>query len=131
MADNPTDIKSLATELVKRINEDTRRIRSLEQRMEKNENTMRGLEDSNLAQLNELKLGLEKIGDRILKTSDRLESIENEILRLNKELGKTASKMDVKQMESFIDLVNPITSRFVTKDEMDRAMEERLRQKKH
>lgn len=131
MADNPTDIKSLATELVKRINEDTRRIRSLEQRMEKIENTMRGLEDSNLAQLNELKLSLEKIGDRILKTSDRLGSIENEILRLNKELGKTASKMDVKQMESFIDLVNPITSRFVTKDEMDRAMEERLRQKKH
>ena len=124
------DVKSLMTELVKRINEDTRRVRTLEQKMEKIENSIRGLEDSSLVQLNELKLGLEKINDRILKTSDRLTNMENDILKLNKELGKTASKIDVKQLENFIDLVNPITSRFVTKDEMERAMEERARPKR-
>jgi hypothetical protein len=48
---------------------------------------------------------------------------------VNKELSKTALKSDVKKIETFIDVVNPITAKFVTRDELDRLLEERMKRK--
>jgi len=113
----------VTSELVKRINEDTRRIRTLEQRMDRIENSMSTLEETLLAQMGELTISLERISKRIADVAEKITTMENEILRINKELGKTATKTEVKQLETFIDLVNPITAKFVTKDELDRRLE--------
>jgi predicted metal-binding transcription factor (methanogenesis marker protein 9) len=82
-----------------------------------------------LNQINDLKINLDKIGQKIMGVSDRLNVMENEILRINKDLSKTALKSDIKKLETFIDIVNPITAKFVTKDELERALEERVRKK--
>lgn len=128
MVEKP-DVRAVTSELVKRINEDTRRIRILEQRMDRIENSLSGLEETVLTQMGDLKLSLERISNKIGTVADRLSSIENDILRVNKELGRAATKAEVKQLETFIDLVNPITSRFVTKDELERVLLERLGKK--
>jgi archaellum component FlaC len=129
MAERPTDIRVLAGELVKRMNEDSRRIRLLEQRNEKIESGFNSLQETILIQMDGLKVKLERIAENINSVSNRLTAIENEIQRLNKELGKTASKAELKQLEAFIELINPITSKFITRDEMERILDERLRKK--
>ncbi|MBI2547552.1 MAG: hypothetical protein HYW23_03850 [Candidatus Aenigmarchaeota archaeon] len=119
------NVEELITELVKRLNENTRRIRIIEQRVDRVENSVDALEDNTLTQLNDLKLSLEKISDRIVSLSEKLVSIEGEILRLGKELSKTATKREFKEMETFIDLINPITAKFATKDEVEKMIEDK------
>lgn len=116
--------KDITTELVKRLNMNGRRIRSLEDRVERVENRVRGMEERVLEQMNTLKIDLERISQKIAYATQKLADINKEILRINKELSKTATKREVKEVQSFIDLVNPITAKFVTKDELERRLEE-------
>ena len=124
MAEKPVDMGVLTSELVRRMNEDNRRIRLLEQRMDRIDNTVSGLEDNVLAQLDDLKFSIEKLNSEFLRIGERITGMENKINKLEKDLDKAATKTEMKQIETFIDVVNPITSRFVTKDEMGRALEE-------
>ena len=120
------DESKLTAELVKRVNEDVRRIRIIEQRIDRLESSIDTLQENALTQLNDLKLALEKINNKIVSVSEKLVNIEGEILRLSKELSKTATKRELKQMETFIDLINPITAKFVTKDEVENMIENQI-----
>lgn len=123
------EANAVLSELIKRINEDRRRMRLLEQSIERLENSLSALEGSALSQLSDFKLSLDRIGSKIEATAARLNAIEANIAKLGRGADKTATKLELKQLESFIDLVNPITSKFVTKDELDRALEERARKR--
>lgn len=125
----PADLTAMTNEMVRRMNEYSRRIKNLEQRLDRTESRVENMEQTVLNQMNDLKINLERIGQKISGVADRLSAIETEILRVNKDLGRTALKSDVKKLETFIDLVNPITAKFVTKDELERALEERLHKK--
>jgi chromosome segregation ATPase len=120
---------AISGEIVRRLNEYNNRIRGLELKFERLENRVGEIEETVLNQLGSLKIGIERLSQKISSVSDRLANIENEILRINKELGKTALKSDVKKIESFIDVVNPITSKFVTRDEVERMLEEKFKAK--
>lgn len=130
MVEKAVDVKIITSELMRRINEDSRRIRLLEQRMDRIDDSFSSLEDRALNQLDDLKLGIERLSDKILKLTDKLNGIENEIAKVNKELSKTASKAELKQLETFVNIVNPITSKFVTKDELERRLEEKIEKPK-
>jgi len=123
------EAKDVMSELVRRINEDRRRIRLIEQNINRVENSLSSLEGAVLSQLGDLKIFLDRINSKLTSTAERLHVIENDITKLKKQVGKSATKIELKQIESFIDLVNPITSKFVTKDELDRAFDERLKRK--
>jgi len=115
---------AMINELVMRLNENSRRIKYVEQKVEKVESTTSTLEETALMQMNDLKINLERIGQKMTALAERLNMIESEMARLGKEVGRAATKSEVKQLEAFIDIVNPITSKFVTRDELDRALEE-------
>jgi len=115
---------SVMNEVVRRLNENSRRLKYVEQKVEKIESTTSTLEENVLVQMNDLKINLERIGQKITDLSGRLDAIDSELLKFNKELSKTASKAEVKQLETFIDIINPITSKFVTRDELERIIEE-------
>ncbi|MEM5853166.1 MAG: hypothetical protein QXG39_00960 [Candidatus Aenigmatarchaeota archaeon] len=119
----------LTTEVIRRMNEYSGRLKNVEMRLDRLESRITSIEETVLVQLNNLKIGLEKLTQRLSSFSEKLASIENEIVRINKELGKTALKSDIKKIETFIDLVNPVTSKFVTREELERVLEERLEKK--
>jgi hypothetical protein len=123
--DKTADTKTLANELVKRMNEDMRRIRILEERIEKMESRMRTIEETALDQMENLRVNVERLNEKMVGIVDKFKLVDSEIARMGKELTKTVSKTEVKSLENFIDILNPITSRFVTKDEMQRAIEDR------
>jgi uncharacterized protein (DUF342 family) len=120
------EIGAINSELVRRLNENSRRLRIMEQKLDKLESSMDLLEDNTLNQMNDMKIGLERISAKITTVGDKLLSIETDMERINKSLEKTASKAELKQLETFIDLVNPITAKFVTKGELERAFEDKL-----
>lgn len=118
------DAKAFANEVIRRVNEDARRIRNMEQRIDKLEDSLSTLEENVLTQTGDLKISLERISQKIGTISEKLSAMESEIMKVNKGLTKAATKSEVKQLETFIDIVNPITSKFVTKDELGRALKE-------
>lgn len=120
------DVKAVVSELVRRINEDARRIRAVEQQIERMEMSFSTLEERLLTQLGDLKIGIERIGSKIASLSDKVVDTETNVARLTKELGKAASKAEIKQIQTYLEIINPITSKFVTKDELERAMLEKV-----
>ncbi|MFH0711007.1 MAG: hypothetical protein V1944_00345 [Candidatus Aenigmatarchaeota archaeon] len=123
------EMGAISNELVRRLNENSRRLRIMEQKLDKLETSMDLLEENTLNRMNDMKIGLERISAKISAVGDKLVGIETDMMRINKELGKAATKSEVKQIETFIDLVNPITAKFVTKDELERAFEDKLGRK--
>jgi hypothetical protein len=121
--EKPDDARNVVAELVRRMNEDRRRIKIMEQDMERVRTGVSSLENAALAQMAEQRVFLERMNDRVEALSARFAALETAVAKLGKEVGKAATKMEVRQIESFIDIVNPITSKFVTKDELDRAIE--------
>jgi methyl-accepting chemotaxis protein len=121
-----TDVKRAMAEIVNRINEDRRRIRLIEQSIDRVESSINALESSLLSQLSDLKVTIERMKKNLSEATNKVSSMETEMLRLSKVVGKSATKIELKQLESFIDLVNPVTSKFVTKDELERALEDKL-----
>jgi chromosome segregation ATPase len=125
----PKELKDMLSELVRRINEDRRRIRLMEQNIDRLENSLSSIESSVLSQMGDLKISLDRINNKLSLSTERLNLIESDITKLKKQVSVGATKIELKQVESFIDLVNPVTSKFVTKDELDRAFDERLKRK--
>jgi glyceraldehyde-3-phosphate dehydrogenase/erythrose-4-phosphate dehydrogenase len=125
----PSDIRILTSELVKRINDETRRIRLAEQRLDRFEVAMDNLENTMSAYAAEMKSLIENINKNIKTLSDRIALTESAIGRIEKELAKRATKMELKQIESYMNLMSPITSNFVTKEEMQRAIEDKMQKK--
>jgi len=121
----PSRVRGVINEIVRRLNEDVRRIRDLETRMDRMDSTISTLEETVLNQLNDLKIDFEKVVNKINSVAERLNQIENEIVRLNKELNKAATKADVKKIETYVEILNPITSKFVTREELERLLEEK------
>ena len=123
------DIRVLTSELVKRMNEDTRRIRIMEQRADRIELSLSSVEQKIDSQMIELRSHVEKMSEQLKTISDKLIIFESEISKIVKDLGKKATKSDLKELESYISLMSPITSQFVTKEELERTLEEKAGKK--
>ncbi|MEM5843918.1 MAG: hypothetical protein QXX07_02605 [Candidatus Aenigmatarchaeota archaeon] len=122
--EKPIPIRPIINEIVRRLNESERRIRDMEIRMERIETTLSTIEEKLLNQLNDLKIDVTKVGKKLESFVEKINFYESEILRLNKELTKAATKADLKKVETYVEILNPVTSKFVTREEMERALEE-------
>jgi len=123
------DIKKVLNELINRINEDRRRIRVIEQSIDRLESSISSLESNAITRMGELKIAIERLNSKVSENSNMLNLLETETSRVGRLIKKSATKAELKQIESFIDIVNPITSKFVTKDELERALEEKAKSK--
>ena len=125
MAEMTSDIRILATELVKRVNDETRRTRLLEQKINMFEMELSNLELSIENRNADNKASLDGIQKLLKSISDRMLIMENAIGRIEKEMAKKATKSEMKKIDTYIDLMSPITGRYVTRAEMDRAISEK------
>jgi predicted nucleic acid-binding Zn-ribbon protein len=123
------NIQSFNNEVVKIINTNTRRIRSLEQRLDGLEMRIGAIEEKIINEMDALRKNFDEIGMDIKDISKNLNELRNEILKINKTIDKTAKKAEVKELESLLDLYNPIRSKFTTREEVERLVDEKLGQK--
>src|SRR3989338_7024840 len=96
---DPTNVNVIMQELVRRSNEDSRRLRGLEQRLDAIENRINNFENSSLdrnkkfnSKFAELDLSIKTLTEEILKVNSGLEKI-------NRQVNKFARKQDLKEIE--------------------------------
>ncbi|MFH0832104.1 MAG: hypothetical protein V1900_00050 [Candidatus Aenigmatarchaeota archaeon] len=100
-----TDI--ILQELVKRTNDINRRVRSLEDKIQIQENRTKSLEETSLEKIRKINSKFTE-ADAILKSlSDDVTKIKNNMDKMNKQAVRYAMKKDVKELETMLDLLNP------------------------
>ncbi|MFA4820294.1 MAG: hypothetical protein WC613_05050 [Candidatus Aenigmatarchaeota archaeon] len=119
---DPTNYNVIMQELVRRSNEDTRRLRSLEQRLDAIENRINTFESTTLeknkkanTKFAELDLSLKGLGDEIAKLTVSIDKI-------NKQVNKFARKQDLKEIERMLDLISPLKQEYVTKEQLEEEL---------
>jgi len=125
----PGDMQIIGMEMSNRINTDTRRIRTLEQRLSAAESRIGALQEKVIDEIDRLRKSFDQISVDLKAVSENLSEIHSEILNINKNLDKTAKKAELKELENLLDLYNPIKSRFTTKDEVMRIIEDKISEK--
>jgi len=113
-------------EVIRITNDNTRRIRVLEQSLESARTRISSLEERMIDEMGDIKKWMDILSLDIKEISKDLKEMNGELLRINKDLEKTARKTEIKELESLLDIYNPIKSHFVTKDEVMRILEREL-----
>jgi len=119
------DVQAVLTELVRRENESTRRLRALEERSSLTEMRASTLQDAVLKMNEEKKLFNEKLNERLTNIENSILRIDNELTKINKNLEKVAKRTELKELENMLSFFNPLKTNFVTKEEVKRMLEER------
>jgi len=122
-------VGTLSGEIVRRINTNTRRIRTIEQRLDGIESRIGSLEEKLIDELDNLRKSFDQISVDIKAVSESLSEIRGEVLKINKSMDKTAKKAEIKELETLLDIYNPIKSKFTTRDQVERIIEEKLSKK--
>ncbi|MBI3190284.1 hypothetical protein HYZ41_01120 [archaeon] len=109
MAAQTENYQVILQELVRRSNEEVRRLRSLEQRMD-------AIEDKVNILIQGTSERTKKTNTKFAETDVSLRTVENDIInikmaieKLNKQLVKFVQKRDLKEMEHMIDLISPVS----------------------
>ena len=121
---HPVRFEAFTSEIVRSVNDNTRRIRILEQGLEGVRSRISALEEKVIDEVENIKKWLDQLSVDVKDVSKKLTEIHSEILKINKELDKTARKTELKEIESLLELYNPIKSQFVTADQVRRMLEE-------
>ena len=119
------DIEAVLTELVRRANETTRRLRALEERDSIIETRIGTIQDFVLKITEERKVTNESINERLTNIENDTIRINNELLRVNKSMEKMAKRTELKELESMMSIFSPLKTNFVTKGEVERMLEEK------
>ncbi|NCN39109.1 MAG: hypothetical protein COY38_03160 [Candidatus Aenigmarchaeota archaeon CG_4_10_14_0_8_um_filter_37_24] len=121
-----TQFNQVNTEVVRITNDNTRRIRILEQSLDSARTRISSLEERMIDEMGDIKKWMDQLSLDIKEISKELKEIRSELLRVNKDLEKTARKTEVKELESLLDLYDPIKSHFITRGEVMRILEREL-----
>jgi len=113
-------------EISRIINDNTRRIRILEQSLESSRTRIGSLEERMIDEIGDIKKWIDQLSLDVKEISKDLKEIRTEISRVNKDLAKTARKTEIKELESLLELYSPIKSHFITKEEVMRLIEREM-----
>ncbi|MCS7134919.1 MAG: hypothetical protein NZ893_00565 [Candidatus Aenigmarchaeota archaeon] len=111
------------TETVRRINDNTRRIRVIEQRLDVIDSRIKGIEEKMIDELQTLKVTFDRLYEQVRELSMEVKNMRGSLLKFEQALEKAAKKSELKEIQSLLDLYNPIKSKFVTRDELERILE--------
>jgi|SRR3989338_9377467 len=95
-------------ELIRKNGEDTRRIRSLEQRLDMIENRMNSLESAGLDRSKKSGAKISEMEASLKGLYDEFSRLRNNMEKINRQIIKFARKSDIKEMERMMDLLNPM-----------------------
>ncbi len=121
------NVQVILQELVRRSNEDARRLRAIEQRLEALESRINTMENTNIDRTKKNNTKYAEIDVALRSTGDEIIKIENALDKINRQMPKLARKQDLKEVERMLDLISPIRQEYVTKDEMKEELEDEIK----
>ena len=121
MAD-PTNYSVIVQELVRRSNEDSRRMRAVEQKLDSMENRLSNSENTSIERTKKMNSKFAELDVTIRSLTDELTKLNGNLDKLNKQAIKFARKQDLKEIERMLDLISPIRQEFVTKEQLEEEL---------
>lgn len=119
---DPTNVNVIMQELVRRSNEDSRRLRGLEQRLDAIENRINNFENGAIDRNKKVNQKFAELDLSIKTLTEEMMKISAGIDKINKQVNKFARKQDLKEIERMLDLISPIRQEFVTKDQLEEEL---------
>jgi len=118
-------VGSVLNKLIQHVNADSRRLRVLEEENVILKTRLASMERNMLAQRSQMEKYIHDLEVKIEGLENRGRMVENTIKEMIKEIKKLASMSKVKELESLINMYNPLTSQFVTREEAERMLQEK------
>ncbi|HJW97303.1 MAG TPA: hypothetical protein VJ485_04040 [archaeon] len=127
---NPRSIGTVLNEVIERVNNDTQRLRLLEQSSESLLSRINSLEQAMLQARRDMQKAFLDTNTRLDSLDDRMSKSENTTKEVVSHMKKLVTETRVKEIENLVDIYNPVKSNFVTKEELQKALAEVRRTKK-
>ncbi len=124
--DDPRKLQMVLQELVRRVNNDSRRMRTIEQQLQALETKADALEENLLRRSKHYDKKTIETEATIRLMNETLTKISSDVERINRQIGKFAMKRDIKEIEKMFDLLNPVSRELVTRDSMVKEIHEEL-----
>jgi CII-binding regulator of phage lambda lysogenization HflD len=121
----PRTISTILNEVIERVNDDTQRLRVLEQSSESLLSRMNTLEQAMLQNRKESQKGLNEMASRVSAIEDRLAKSENIMKEVIIHMKKLVTESRLKELENLVDIYNPVKSNFVTREELEKILGEK------
>lgn len=119
--DKQTDV--VLKELVKRANSTNRRLRTLEERVETLETKLLTIEQTLTKRDEEFKDTLLQLKAELSEQKGSMWKLNKAVEILKEKMKTAATKMDVKEIEKMIELLDPLKNQFVTREEVEKMIE--------
>ena len=126
MKKQPRTINTILNDVIQRVNDDTQRLRVLEQSSESLTSRMNSLEQAILQSRREMQKAFSEINEGISALDERLTKAESTMKEIINHVKKLVTESQVKELQNLIELYNPVKSNFVTKEEMEKFVSERM-----
>ncbi len=84
------------------------------------------MEQNTLVQSKNFQKSLSERDVKIASLEEKLRKTEMAIKEIVKQLKFVATKSDVEELKHFVDIYNPLKSKFITKEEVENILSEKL-----
>ena len=118
----PHTIGTVLNEVIERVNNDTQRLRLLEQSSESLLSRINSLEQAMLQARRDMQKALLETNARLDSLNDRMGKSENTTKEIVEHMKKLVTETRIKELEGLVDIYNPVKSNFVTREELQKAL---------
>ncbi|MCK5321801.1 MAG: hypothetical protein KAJ47_00900 [Candidatus Aenigmarchaeota archaeon] len=117
---------TMLNEMSRRLNDNTRRIRVLEEKQDNIEDRLNVVEKRLMEDIQNVNKDLGAIQQDTKTLGDRLTNGEVDIKKLNIHIKKMISRKELAELREYIELITPLTSKFITRKEVEELIREHV-----
>ena len=117
---------SILNEVTRRLNDNTRRVRVLEEKLLNIDSRVNTIEQSVINATKQINIDRQETDNSVKEVFDRIANIEVDIQTFKKSLKKTVTHGELKEINNYLELISPITTKFVTKKELEDIIENKM-----
>ena len=117
--------RNVLVDIINRVNENVRRLRVIEQKLQATESRINSLEQNMVSYNKNMQKAFSERDGKITVLDNRLAKMETTSKEILKQLKLVATKANFEEVKQLISLYDPLKSSFVTKEEMERFVDEK------
>ena len=119
-------LERIMADLINRMNENVQRLRVIEQKMQATDTRMNSIEQNLVSYNKNVQKALFERDAKISQLDERVGKIETTYKEILNQLKLVATKVNVDELKQLISIYDPMKSSFVTKEEMESFIDEKL-----
>ncbi|MBL7206635.1 MAG: hypothetical protein ISS36_03485 [Candidatus Aenigmarchaeota archaeon] len=117
--------KTIISEIVNRTNDNTMRLRRIEQSAQSINMRMDSIEQNFLEERKNIEKGIAEIKDLLSSHERKITETEKNLQEIVEHIKKMPKNEKLAELEQLVEIYNPLKSNFVTKEEAKKMLEER------